>query len=260
MILSPFVFLHLSPHEPKLEPPIEESEASLHWVPLSALLSPHPTWSFVTVDISSRLAPRHNILRTAVRVLVGNMRFRALVLTDDDLEEADDLHRHGMLKRDAKPYNSEQTEGLRVWGLTLGMTLDLIAFMYPRTSDLPPGDPSSDEFDEIGGAAMMPSMASVFPRFSIPDVNFWIWVFGRRYRTVLKAWETSVIRSRMSINAQNGVTSPDRRINWSGQALSTFYSAVRKALVVVIVGRSVGILVALGLSGWWILKRLGCIS
>lgn len=35
--------------------------------------------------------------------------------------------------------------------------------MYPRHSDLPPGDPSSDEFDEIGGVAMMPSMAYVDP-------------------------------------------------------------------------------------------------
>jgi hypothetical protein len=85
-------------------------------------------------------------------------------------------------------------------------------------------------------------------------------VFGRRYRAVLKAWEASVIRSRMSINGQNGAAAPDRRINWSGQALSTFYGAVRKALVVVIVGRSIGILIALGLSGWWIMKRLGCIA
>ena len=115
------VFLHLSPNDPKLEPPIEESEASLHWVPLSALLSPHPTWSFVTVDISSRLAPRHNILRTAVRILVGNMRFRALVLTRDDLEEVDDLHRLQGKKRETIPRG--QTEELRVWGLTLGMTL-----------------------------------------------------------------------------------------------------------------------------------------
>lgn len=116
------VFLHLSPHEPKLEPPFEELEASLHWVPLSALLSPHPTWSFVTVDISSRLAPSHNILRTAVRILVGNMRFRALVLTRDDLEEADDLHR-SREKRETIVRSEGQTEELRVWGLTLGMTL-----------------------------------------------------------------------------------------------------------------------------------------
>jgi hypothetical protein len=122
-LLITTVFLHLSPNDPKLEPPIEESEASLHWVPLSALLSPRPTWSFVTVDISSRLAPRHNILRTAVRILVGNMRFRALVLTRDDLEEVDDLHRLQVKKREAIPLSQGQTEELKVWGLTLGMTL-----------------------------------------------------------------------------------------------------------------------------------------
>lgn len=107
---------------------------------------------------------------------------------------------------------------------------------------------------------LLKSLSSVFPRFSIPDVNFWIWVFGRRYRAVLKAWEVSVIRSRMSLNRNGTPLAPDRRINWSGQALSTFYGAVRKALVVVIVGRSVGILLALGLSGWWMLRRLGGIS
>lgn len=121
------MFLHLSPYEPTLDPPVDESDVSIHWVPVSALLSPHPTWSFVTVDISSRLAPRHNILRTAVRLLVGNMRFRALVLTRDDLEEFDDLHRansNGMVKRGYQSRNGDgRAEELRVWGLTLGMTL-----------------------------------------------------------------------------------------------------------------------------------------
>ena len=59
-----------------------------------------------------------------------------------------------------------------------------------------------------------PSLASVFPRFSYPDVNFWIWyvdllfvvffdfrvdamiglhrVFGKRYREVVRGWEASV--------------------------------------------------------------------
>lgn len=33
---------------------------------------------------------------------------------------------------------------------------------------------------------------SVFPRFSYPDVNFWIWVFGRRYRQIIRGWEESM--------------------------------------------------------------------
>lgn len=135
------VFLHLSPYEPVPDPPLDDSETSLHYVPLSALLSPHPSWSFVTVDISSRLAPRHNILRTAVRLLVGNMRFRALVLRRDELEEVDDLYyayagqQRGIRDRRVGPANgvgekdsyrradNEDVEELKLWGLTLGMTL-----------------------------------------------------------------------------------------------------------------------------------------
>ncbi len=69
---------------------------------------------------------------------------------------------------------------------------------------------------------------------------------------MLRAWEASVIRSRIS----HGGSSTERRINWSGQALSTFYAAVRKALIVVIVGRAIGILFALGGIGWWMSKRM----
>lgn len=52
------------------------------------------------------------------------MRFRALVLTRGDLEEADDLYRsRGMVKREYSEMRNEGIEQLRVWGLTLGMTL-----------------------------------------------------------------------------------------------------------------------------------------
>lgn len=57
------------------------------------------------------------------------MRFRALVLTSDDLEEADDIYRNGGFgsgKRGLFENPSEDDgskEELRVWGLTLGMTL-----------------------------------------------------------------------------------------------------------------------------------------
>jgi len=87
-----------------------------------------------------------------------------------------------------------------------------------------------------------PSLASVFPRFSYPDVNFWIWVFGKRYREVVRGWEASV----------RGGGTNDRRINWSGSALSTFYAAIRKALVVVIVARALGVLFGVAFATWWI--------
>jgi hypothetical protein len=41
------------------------------------------------------------------------------------------------------------------------------------------------------------------------------------------------------------------RINWSGSALSTFYAAIRKALVVVIVLRAIGVLLGFAFAGWW---------
>lgn len=43
-----------------------------------------------------------------------------------------------------------------------------------------------------------------------------------------------------------------RRINWSGTALSTFYAAIRKALVVVIVARALSILFGFAFAAWWI--------
>lgn len=42
------------------------------------------------------------------------------------------------------------------------------------------------------------------------------------------------------------------RINWIGTAVNQFYASVRKALIVVLVLRAIGILIALGISGWWV--------
>lgn len=44
------------------------------------------------------------------------------------------------------------------------------------------------------------------------------------------------------------------RINWTGAALTTFYAAVRKALVVVLVLRAIGVLVSLAFGLWWVFR------
>jgi len=41
------------------------------------------------------------------------------------------------------------------------------------------------------------------------------------------------------------------RVNWSGAALSAFYSAVRHALVVAIVVRALATTMAVGTAGWY---------
>jgi hypothetical protein len=83
----------------------------------------------------------------------------------------------------------------KLWGLSLGMTLDLMSYMIlPQTSrdGIPPprseGEkrsesplspymqlPYQDVVEDFRVEYVAPSLASVFPRFSYPDVNFWIW-------------------------------------------------------------------------------------
>ncbi|KAJ3782335.1 hypothetical protein GGU10DRAFT_396905 [Lentinula aff. detonsa] len=240
MILSPFVFLQVTPNPPAPDP---IPSTTLYWVPLETLVSPvaPPQWSQVTVDTASRLAPKHSIaLKLLVRALVGSMEFPAIVV-----------------------HPSPQI--FKLWGLSLGMTLDLMSYMImplPTSSNLEikadSKGTSSRASSPFSSSVMQlpyhgtpeglrmevvaPSLASVFPRFSYPDVNFWIWVFGKRYRQIVRGWEASV--------RSGGIN--DRRINWSGQALSTFYAAIRKALVVVIVARALGIIFGLAFTGWWI--------
>lgn len=297
MILSPFVFLQLTPNPLPTDP---TDGTNIHWVPLetlaSAVLPGHlgnkmnakSRWSSVTVDAASRLTPRRAaILKILVRVLIGSMQFPAILL---DLPESDAIPgsstsslaalqnsgSYPALTQDklekgftaTKPLSekdqNKSRHQLKLWGLSLGMALDLMATMIPPTS-LPPSSigpntqPTSQglhrpplpslhlPFHPVGGEGMRidavaPSLASVFPRFSYPDVNFWIWVFGKRYREVVRGWEASVRDGGSNV----------RRVNWSGTALNTFYAAVRKALLVVLVLRAIGVLVGLVFAGWWV--------
>ncbi|KAI9444985.1 hypothetical protein H4582DRAFT_870404 [Lactarius indigo] len=264
-------------------------ETSLHWVPLNSLYpertgpgtTSHPLWSSVTVDTASRLTPRHSrILRPLMRVLVGTMQFPALVLSNPHpptsglLDEKSSSLRPlaaetGILNPALHPATaslypyakSAESQDLKLWGLSLGMTLDLLSYMSPSPGvPLTPWD--SDELMGVEGVLdedwderskhkgakgrinAPPSLTSVFPRFSYPDVNFWIWVFGKRYRQVIRSWEAS-----LRVGGTN-----DTRVNWTGAALTTFYAAVRKALVVVLILRAIGVLCGVALGVWWMLR------
>ncbi|CAA7258741.1 unnamed protein product [Cyclocybe aegerita] len=274
MILSPFVFLQFTPHAP---PPDPVDTTTLHWTPLTSLVSINtpPRWSNVTVDAASRLAPKHSsFLRLLVRVFIGSMEFPAIVLQPSASSPFASPQLNGDSKTNnekAAPSSNPKTSNpksqgllrpqqLKLWGLSLGMTLDLMSYMIlpPPTSqqpshtlkDSPPSSPLSSVMqlpyqhvvEDFRMEYVAPSLASVFPRFSYPDVNFWIWVFGKRYREVVRGWEASV----------RGGGTNDRRINWSGTALNTFYAAIRKALVVVIIARALGVLFGVSFAVWWI--------
>ncbi|RDB28724.1 Uncharacterized protein C14C4.10c [Hypsizygus marmoreus] len=264
MILSPFVFLQVTPQAPQPDP---IPSTTLHWTPLASLVSPYspPRWSTVTVDAASRLAPKHSTaLRLLVRLLIGSMEFPAIVLeTSPSTDSSQVADAKSTKEQDTleKGVGSPPQQNLKLWGLSLGMVLDLMSYMiFPKpssrfgssedqadsivSSPLSPVMqlPYQTEFEGLRMDIVAPSLASVFPRFSYPDVNFWIWVFGKRYRDVVRGWEESV---------RAGGTN-DRRVNWSGAALSTFYAAIRKALVVVIVARALGILFGIAFAGWWV--------
>jgi hypothetical protein len=195
MILSPFVFLQLTPHCPPIDP---APSTTLYWTPLASLVFPYPRWSNVAVDAASRLAPRHSTaLRLLVRLLVGSMEFPAILL---DPQASPALLPQEAPGKEFFPQSkspAQHPQQLKLWGLSLGMTLDLLSYMVPAalSSDLSNSSASSSSNGssksrvrspslhmpfQIWGERMRmevvaPSLASVFPRFSYPDVNFWIW-------------------------------------------------------------------------------------
>jgi hypothetical protein len=108
-------------------------------------------------------------------------------LTQDKLEKGFTTNKPLSMKN-----RNKSRHQLKLWGLSLGMALDLLATMAPPltlTSSMQPALKDSDRlplsslrlpFHPVGGEgmrieALAPSLASVFPRFSYPDVNFWIW-------------------------------------------------------------------------------------
>lgn len=194
MILSPFVFLQLTPQLPSTDP---APSTTLLWTPLASLVLPSPRWSHVTVDAASRLAPRHSTaLRLLVRLLVGSMEFPAILLDPPTPEMPSRVPlTHDILEKGyPSQRKSKRDSQLKLWGLSLGMTLDLMSYMVPATPGSSSISTSSNSgsdgrktasptlhlpFQVLGEKMRMevvaPSLASVFPRFSYPDVNFWIW-------------------------------------------------------------------------------------
>ncbi|SCV67851.1 BQ2448_5462 [Microbotryum intermedium] len=231
MILSCYVFLHTSPHAPI--PELQESEvASAHWVPLEQLTAPQATVGVVSIDISTRrvdnrmaLAPRNALARIFLKALVGSMHFKCILIPNHPVA----------LGLQTPVFPSHPLPDLKLWGLTLGMTLDLLTHMNPASSALCSRDssdlstyphlasslPSSKE--EVEKHPFAPSAASIFPRFSYPDINLLIYIFGFRYRRILRY--------------RPGAPGENARVNWAGMTLGSYYSAVRRALVVAVVLR-----------------------
>ena len=131
------------------------------------------------------------------------MSFPALLLPDLTRPEQARSEKGKTEARLDKTLPPQSYKQLKLWGLSLGMTLDLLSFMTPSTSESILKFPDHVDADDVMGVKLFsgdvraavlraPSLTSVFPRFTYPDVNFWIWVFGKRYREVVRGWEVSV--------------------------------------------------------------------
>lgn len=141
------VFLQVSPTTPTPDP---APGTHLHWIPIASLLassSPGPSrslknisgsrkWTTVTVDISSRLAPKQStMLRLLVRLLLGSMQFNAILLDPSSPGSEIQTNLSEKMGIDTEKANiNDRKEILKLWGLSLGMTLDLIAYMHPSSS------------------------------------------------------------------------------------------------------------------------------
>ncbi|WFD00392.1 hypothetical protein MYAM1_003141 [Malassezia yamatoensis] len=247
MILSPYVFLQLSPFSET--PHLQASEVeSIQWVELNRIFTPSPQWGSIHMDFA-RHAPRNSAIRWVLTLLIGKMTFRCIELpnrpmaiagSDDQLTKLngqpnattnatsdDEQDNTRLLTTSEQDYLEQCTPHLQLWGLTLGMTLDFLAHMatyqmqsaaesqrsktmLQRLLSYTPSSWVLAEPDLPAHTRLAPSIVEVFPHFSYPDVNFWIWVFGWRYRVILRGWRRSL------------GTEMERRAHWSGLALAAF--------------------------------------
>lgn len=165
------VFLQTSPFSPT--PELQASEVStVHWIPLSSLTPPFDPgqWSYIDIDISTRLSPRNQLVRWALRGLVGKMQFGCILLPDepDYVAEGFDMS----MEFEEPPEGGSGTwfdaasgqRLLRLWGLSLGMSLDLVAHCPNQESNtrlVTPGTPGSSRFrsDSTGSS---PTRSTIF--------------------------------------------------------------------------------------------------
>ncbi|KAI7954497.1 hypothetical protein MJO28_004897 [Puccinia striiformis f. sp. tritici] len=159
---------------------------------------------------------------------------------------------------------------LNLWGLTLGMTLDLLSFFKSPNPSLPDQphlfrSPSLQHLNVPPREMTLvaPSITSIFPRFTHPDINALIWLLGRRYRNLIKQCQEQQTKSiqpgqvgveaeeergdlqeggsgrgtgmiggqKMTINYMNN------QISWTSLTMKEFYRSVRKALILSILFR-----------------------
>jgi hypothetical protein len=121
-----------------------------------------------------------------IRILVGDMKFPAIALDAASSHDASGSHipatstkaldeKRARVETGAPPLPERRgrpaREELKLWGLSLGMTLDLVAAMSgPTPLTLPDQDDVMLSIGFVPGPGVVPpSLTSVFPRFAYPE-------------------------------------------------------------------------------------------
>ncbi|KAF9292775.1 hypothetical protein BGZ88_006118 [Linnemannia elongata] len=233
MVLSPFVYIQLSPSTPPLKPQPDEV-ASVHWQSLSLFLDrlEKPQWTPMTINLSSKLTPR--LSRTFLRGLFGTMSLHSIEMpyrpefvlrtttssapsrlqqSTVDLSSST-LSGSGATTKvviDYEPEWDPEHRPLKLWGLTLQMMADLL--------ELKDGPIQLDIRQKVWDSKRMRRRldAGYLPGFSQTDMHFWV-------RALLKfhSWQGTEKKTMQS----------NRVGSWE-----SYYRLVKQAFVFVILGR-----------------------
>ncbi|KAK3839154.1 MAG: hypothetical protein JOS17DRAFT_785806 [Linnemannia elongata] len=233
MVLSPFVYIQLSPSTPPLKPQPDEV-ASVHWQPLSLFLDrlEKPQWTPMTINLSSKLTPR--LSRTFLRGLFGTMSLHSIEMpyqpefvlrtttssapsrlqqSTVDLSSST-LSGSGATTKvviDYEPEWDPEHRPLKLWGLTLQMMADLL--------ELKDGPIQLDIRQKVWDSKRMRRRldAGYLPGFSQTDMHFWV-------RALLKfhSWQGTEKKTMQS----------NRVGSWE-----SYYRLVKQAFMFVILGR-----------------------
>ncbi|KAF9430523.1 hypothetical protein BGZ94_006318 [Podila epigama] len=213
MVLSPFVYIQLTPTTPPLRPQPDEV-AAVHWQPLSLFLDrlENPQWTPMVINLSSNLTPR--LSRTILRGLFGTMSLHAVEMPykPEFVIRQQQEGTKTITVIDQNPVWDADHRPLKLWGLTLQMIADLL--------EIKDGPVQLDIRQKVWDSRRMRKRldAGFLPGFSQTDMHFWV-------RALLKfhSWQGT---------EQKTTTQSNRVGSWEN-----YYRLVKQAFFFVIFGR-----------------------
>ncbi|CAO3680406.1 unnamed protein product [Umbelopsis ramanniana] len=212
MMLSPFVYLQVSPQTPTLK--LQTSEvASVHWIPLQFFLSVEPySYRPMKIKLMSKMPPHLRSLAPVAQGLFGNMEVPAIDLPDGN-----------------------PSSPPRLWGLTLGMTSQLINMTVGSSSGRPIRSRNEKRLAFV-------DLESSPPKYSFPDIAALVWMFFK----MGIAWQ--------NIRGVRTRSKSSRTTSWAEDAdLPLYYAALRKSLTVAGILRVAGVMIII-LKAYKLLK------